>query len=385
VSIKPFRSSLWDTESNPFAQIFITSEQDSLGDTIHQFHQYSHSQQTFYSFEINDPSEIVAAEGGQFLLQPLGDITVNSIKDTVTIIANDTTTDFYCFYLDYKDNLHSVTVISNKGSRGNADIFGTNFIYIPQGDSSTVNGKTILHNSNDLVYIHGSWVAVLRGKDSLTATIDLKDNDYSGEEIFINDTIESISTLSNGQLTNDIHFTEGGIQYSRSLGNNGRHLTRQFDYTGCEIFSNTILNRGVESSNFSQYFRSNLYDIVGFKEGSSLTSISNWSNQKIEKKGRFYPKNILSGSYWLGGIKKSKQKKITLYPNPSKGRFTLKTDQNISGTFTITDAHGLVVQSDVILGNQFSLANEVPNGVYFFKLISSIDRAKYTGKIILIR
>lgn len=85
-----------------------------------------------------------------------------------------------------------------------------------------------------------------------------------------------------------------------------------------------------------------------------------------------------------GGIKENQANTVTVYPNPTTGSFTIKSNQRKNADVIITDVFGKEVFKTTMHDKQLSIDMKGrPNGVYFYRIVCN-DGSSEGGKIMLI-
>ena len=70
---------------------------------------------------------------------------------------------------------------------------------------------------------------------------------------------------------------------------------------------------------------------------------------------------------------------LTLYPNPAKDAFTLKSFN--TGILTLTDIQGKEVQREnIVFGSNYVDISHLPSGTYFYKFVG--ERQVQSGKVV---
>ena len=84
-----------------------------------------------------------------------------------------------------------------------------------------------------------------------------------------------------------------------------------------------------------------------------------------------------------GSINETKNNSIEIYPNPSKGNFTVDLKNNKQGVLTLYNLQGQKIYEVNIQTTQINInLTTVLNGIYFYQFLNS-DSQIYTGKIII--
>lgn len=73
---------------------------------------------------------------------------------------------------------------------------------------------------------------------------------------------------------------------------------------------------------------------------------------------------------------------VTIYPNPSSGKFTIETEKFVSGRFTVFNQIGEVVFNSAISGIKTEMNTNLKSGIYFYELFDALQSRGY-GKLII--
>lgn len=380
ISIKPLE---WNRRGNSLTRSAVISTRDSLGDTSHYFHFSSFEFYDDIDIKLNSPTEVIASSKRSLLIQPEDSLTLHyGDTETLLLTPNDSLTSIYFVFIDYSDKLNYTKVIAPLGTLPNASITNFSFGYFPSGDSSDVNGTIARHNINDLIRVHGNKVSIIRPEYPLSTTVNFLSSGLYYQGHFINDTVNNFRFIEEPNVDIAISFKQEKIQEARLMNDYG-YPNSEFSYSKCEVVSDSRINQTLQLANNN--FATSLYQIVDFSDTSSIYFKYGYNSDIPKKTAGYFPSNFLITTYLIGSVHNKKKRNINLYPNPSKGFVTLRSDKNLTGDYTLTNIEGRVVQRSGIIKNQFTVNKSLPNGVYFFELSTESDNLRYSGKIILVR
>jgi hypothetical protein len=380
LSIEPFKYS----NSGYGLKSYILNEKDSFGNTSFNFHFEDPTFSGDIQAELNNPNELISISDRAFLLQLDDTITIinKTTNEHFALAPNDSSTTFYYFSYNWKDELISTKIIAPIGSTINKDISDKSFLYFPKGDSSIINDVVVKHSSNDIIYGQGSKPSIIKPSSPLKNTVDLSSKNQYDDNIFINDNMNKLTFTNSIGHTQAIDFSHNSEVMARSLNSSG-FQNSEFYYQYGEVLSNPDIG---QKQGYWEYDHSTtLYQIKDFNDSSFLKFKYNYSAGIIEKHNEYYPRQMLVSTYTIATIHKFTKHHISMFPNPSNGIVNIQSTLDLKGDYTITNMEGKVVQNRVLMGKQFQLNKSLPNGIYFFELRSNSGKERYSGKVSLVR
>jgi hypothetical protein len=271
-------------------------------------------------------------------------------------------------------------------------------------NASTADLYCVCKGNGSLFYINNNSAGSQTPRsDSSYAGIVVFDAFVAEEREYIQ--VKLIDTLTAYQAYKVGFYISYGENFNRELRNLGAYLGDTIIYSGPSFgvlnYTPQILNNPSNS----------LYNPTGWTLVND--TMYAYGTEKYIVIGNFFPDSnsivyahpgTIGLSYYyiddvfvipipgLTGIKKNKTNKpdLKLYPNPSKGEFTIEqpTDFGKNRQLQIFDISGKLVYLETLPAESSKyqlLLKELVNGLYFYKINSGEGEEMKHGKIILLR
>ncbi len=84
----------------------------------------------------------------------------------------------------------------------------------------------------------------------------------------------------------------------------------------------------------------------------------------------YFSSNYCSANLTAIGEKSDVEEEISIYPNPSNGKFTLETDNYQNAAYEILDLNGKIVSSSKLNNRTKEVNLDVANGIYWVRIIN---------------